>query len=243
MSWEETLSECWNILKNELFKEDIDSIEEFMNYIFADLFVLLNNSNILDNYEDLIKLEKKLKEKVDELIYKFKNEKNKDNSKQNKNEEEYKSPINILKEKFTYEYYQNDENKEYPFYKYFYYTDYLNEKYISDKLSHMDESQYPLLKLYLDNKNNNDTSEDNKYSPDSLLLFCDTLNLINNTYFNNISQDQAKKKKLKEEEIYMKNKDIIDKFIKFYNSLEIDGNQLSTDNHICDFLVDDTNNF
>ena len=243
MSWEETLSECWNILKNELFKEDIDSIEEFMNYIFADLFVILNNSNILDNYEDLIKLEKKLKEKVDELIYKFKNEKNKDNSKQNKNEEEYKSPINILKEKFTYEYYQNDENKEYPFYKYFYYTDYLNEKYISDKLSHMDESQYPLLKLYLDNKNNNDTSEDNKYSPDSLLLFCDTLNLINNTYFNNISQDQAKKKKLKEEEIYMKNKDIIDKFIKFYNSLEMDGNQLSTDNHICDFLVDDTNNF
>ena len=34
MTWVETLNECWIILKNELVKEEIFSIEKFMNYIF-----------------------------------------------------------------------------------------------------------------------------------------------------------------------------------------------------------------
>jgi len=43
MTWGELLSESWNILKNELLKENIDSIEEFMNFIFSDLFLILSN--------------------------------------------------------------------------------------------------------------------------------------------------------------------------------------------------------
>ena len=42
MSWVETLYECWNILKNELLKENIDSIDKFMSYIFIDLYPILN---------------------------------------------------------------------------------------------------------------------------------------------------------------------------------------------------------
>ena len=41
----------------------------------------------------------------------------------------------------------------------------------------------------------------------------------------------------------MKNKDLIDKFIKFYNSLSIDDNELKDENNLSDFFVDDTNNF
>ena len=242
MSWEETISESWNILKNELFKEDIDSIEEFMNYIFVDLFNILDKACILDNYDDLLALEENIESKIKELICEYKNRLIKDNSNENITQEEITSSINLLKEKYSYEYYQNEENNDYPFYKYFYYTDYLNEKYIFDLLNHLDESQYPLLKLYLDNMNNNDTSED-KYSSNNLLLFSNALNLINQTYFNNISKEQAKKKKIKDDEIYMKNRDTIDSFIKFYNSLEMDGDQLSIDNHLCDYFIDDTNNF
>ena len=73
MSWEEILSESWNILKNELLNENIDSIEEFMNYIFSDLFLLLNSSKKLDNYEDLIEFENNLEQKIQKLIKEFKN--------------------------------------------------------------------------------------------------------------------------------------------------------------------------
>ena len=75
------------------------------------------------------------------------------------------------------------------------------------------------------------------------MLFNSVLNLINQAYFNNISRDKAEKKKLKTEEIYMKNKDLIDKFIKFYNSFSIDDNELKDENNLSDFFVDDTNNF
>ena len=64
MNWEEILNESWNILKNELLNENNDSIEEFMNYIFSDLFHLLNGVNIIDKYEDLIELENNLKLKI-----------------------------------------------------------------------------------------------------------------------------------------------------------------------------------
>ena len=43
MSWEETLLQCWNLLKKELINENKDSIEKFMSYIFTELFPLLNN--------------------------------------------------------------------------------------------------------------------------------------------------------------------------------------------------------
>ena len=42
MTRPQTILECWNLLKNELLQENIDSIEEFMYYIFVDLFSALN---------------------------------------------------------------------------------------------------------------------------------------------------------------------------------------------------------
>ena len=239
MSWEEILSESWNILKNELLNENIDSIEEFMNYIFSDLFLLLNSSKKLDNYEDLIEFENNLEQKIQKLIKEFKNKEIDKEVKENEIEEDKTTSINLLKEKYTSEYY--DKN-DFPFYEYFYFTDYLNEKYINEKLSLFDLTEYPVLKQYLDDKIN-DTNEDNKYTPNNLLLFNSALNLINQAYFNNISRDQAEKKKLKTEEIYIKNKELIDKFIEFYNSLGLDEKELKIENNLSDFFIDDTNNF
>ena len=76
------------------------------------------------------------------------------------------------------------KNEEYPFYEYFYFSDYLNEKYITEKLTHMDENKYPVLRKYLGHKNNKDVK--NNYSLDKLNLFNSVLNLINEKYYNKI---------------------------------------------------------
>ena len=135
----------------------------------------------------------------------------------------------MLKEKYTsLEYKQED----FPFYEYFYYTDYLNEEYILEKLTHMDESKYPVLKYYLDFKKNQ--TGNNNISLDNLNLFNSALNLINETYYNKIPREYSEKNKLKDEEIYKNNQNLIDKFINFYND-----KNLSVNNPLCDFLLVD----
>ena len=108
-------------------------------------------------------------------------------------------------------------------------------------MKHLDERDYPVLKYYLDKKIDK-INEDNKFTPDNLLIFNSALNLISQAYFNNIPRDVAEKKKLNSEETYLKNKGLIDKFINFYNSLGMD-NELKNENNLSDFFVDDTNNY
>jgi len=240
MKFTETLNECWILLKNELSKEKIDSIEKFMSYIFSDLFQILNNENKIDNYESLLKFEKILESNIQKIIKKYK-EFSMDNSLKKENNEDKTSFICLLKERYTDMEY---DKKEFPFYKYFYYTDYLNEKYIEEKLSHMDERNYPVLKQYLESKKNQ--PENNKYSLNNLNLFNSVLNLINEKYSYKISREFAEKKRLKDEDIYVNNKDIIDKFITFYNNLkpkEDNTEKLSNENPLCDFLLCDDNKF
>ena len=57
MSWGETLNKSFILLKNELLKKGIDSIEIFMNYIFKDLFTKLHEKEFIDKYEYLINFE------------------------------------------------------------------------------------------------------------------------------------------------------------------------------------------
>ncbi len=223
MSWVETLNECWNLLKIELFKENIDSIEKFMSYIFTELFPLLNKEQKINDYNKLITFEDTLEKEIQTLIRKFKGE-NIENNLQNKKKEIEKktSFINLLKEAFT----SNEYKKEdFPFYEYFYYTDYLNEEYINEKFSHIDDSKYPVIKQYLLSK-----KDKNKYSLKNLNLFKSVLNLISEEYTNKLSRNYAEKYKLINEDIYKNNKDLIEKFIKFYNGLEIDNYKLSSDN-------------
>jgi hypothetical protein len=243
MNWIETINGCWVMLKKELIKENIYTMEEFMNYLFIELFPILNKEKTIDKYDKLVELENKLESKIQDIIKKYKEEgsKTESNQKENDNANDKETLISLLKEKYS----KSEYNfKEYPFYEYFYYTDYLNEDYIYEKLKEMYKDKYPVLRRYLENKYKEDN---NKYSLDHLYLFNNVLNLISEKYFNIISREYAEKNKLKDSEIYINNKDLIDKFIEFYNSLDdikdksCNNNKLSIDNKLGDFFIDENN--
>ena len=73
MSWVDTLNECWNFLTKELLIENIDSTENFINYLFVDLFPLLNKEKSIDQFENLLSLEDKLELKIKDFLQKYKN--------------------------------------------------------------------------------------------------------------------------------------------------------------------------
>lgn len=62
MNGQETLNECFILLKNELFKKGINSIEIFMNYIFIDIFTKLKEKEFIDIYEELFDFVKDLED-------------------------------------------------------------------------------------------------------------------------------------------------------------------------------------
>ena len=96
MTWVETLNECWNILKNELLKENINYIEHFMNYIFIDLFPVLNEANTIEDFENLIKIENELESAIQEMIKKYKNGGDKYGFNEKQKDENKTSIINLL---------------------------------------------------------------------------------------------------------------------------------------------------
>ena len=134
--------------------------------------------------------------------------------------------------------------KENSLHRYFYYTTYLDEKYISEKLKYLAQSKYAVLRRYLQSEN--DKRDKSEYLIDNINIFNNGLNLINQYYFNNISRNQAEKIRLKDTEIYSKNKELIDNFIKIFNNLEIENikcEKLDSNNFLCDFFIDENNNF
>jgi hypothetical protein len=207
MGWAETLYECWKCLENQLLKENVDSIENFLSYSFVDLFNLLNDKHRISDYEDLIEIEDKLELEIKKIIKNYKEyiEDTYQNNKINKKKiEDKNSFISLLREVYTYPEYSKEE---YPFYQYFYFTNYLDTKYINEKLSHLDKTNYPVLVKYLETKNNND------YSLNNLNLFNSVLNLISENYLNKITREYAEKTKLRNEKFYGENKLLIDKCV------------------------------
>ena len=243
LNWEDTIYICWNKLAVELMENKIESIEDFMYYIFPKLFPILNDIKIIDKYDDLISIEKKLDNEIKNLIKDFR---------KNPNIFKYDNKIDDKDSSFTMnlltEEYNDVDIKIYnfPFYKYFYYTDYLNENYLSKKLVLKDVTEYPILNLYLQNHFKGYT-EKNKNLLDKLHLFNDTLNLISQKYFNNISKELAEKKKLVNEGIYKNNKKLFDDFIDFINNLKIEHikikSKLSPNSHLNEFFIKDSNEF
>ena len=96
----------------------------------------------------------------------------------------------MLKEIYTI---SDNKKEEFPFYEYFYYTDYLNGEYISKKLGYRDETNYPVLKKYLGSKNDQ-KDDNNDYTLDNLNFFNNVLNLINEKYYYKIPREYAEKK-------------------------------------------------
>ena len=148
MSWGETLNVSFELLKNELSKKGINSIEIFMNNIFKELFEKLHEKEIINEYKDLIDFENELEKLIQEKIKKSSEEikKYEENIKNNNNDKT--SAINLLNETYDKDLY---DKKEYPCYEYFYYSDYLDEDYIMNKiLKNNDIKKYPMVNKYLD---------------------------------------------------------------------------------------------
>ena len=240
MSWAQTLYECWIILKKELSKVKIYSIEKFLSYIFSDIFPILNKHKKIDDFESLIEFENTLESNIQQMIKKYRDYDKESLNQVNKNNEDKNSFISLLKETYTNIEYSK---KDYPFYEYFYFTDYIDDKYVKYKLSFMDESRYPVLKKYIESKG--DKTNNSTYSLENLNLFNKVLNLFYENYNNKIPREYAQKTKLINEKIYKdNNKVLIDKFINFINNLKEDNEQkLSIDNCLSDFLLDSDNKF
>jgi hypothetical protein len=251
MTWITMIKECFTKLKVELENKGIKYLEIFMNCIFKDLFEKLHNQECIDKFEDLInfedELEKLIQEKCEKSVEEFENFKKLERD----SIKDEKSGIALIKEIYDKSKYKS--SKDFRFYEYFYYTDYLDEDYIRNILKGKDEDNYPVLAQYLKNKKQKKSEEDEEdvYSLDNLNLFNKVLKLFNDKYSNQISRDLAERQTIKESDIYReeKNAKLIDKFINLYNDFQIeddDKNKLKLSkekNCIIDFLLIDDNKY
>ena len=252
MTWFNMIKLCYNLLILELEKKRIDNIEIFMNCVFSDLFKQLNERECITKFQDLIEFEDEL-EKIIQNACTVTIQKISDYKEQEKKNRKKESAIALLNE--LYDKSEYDKN-EYPYYEFFYYADYLDEQFIKKILKDRDESEYPVLSKYLNrkkvlkSKNKEKKSDKDKYSLDNLNLFNKVLNLFNDKYSNQLSRLDSERQSLKESEIFIdkKNSELINKFIKLYNSMELEdkeGNilELSNENKLCDFLLISDNKY
>ena len=241
MSLIQILIDCWEMIKIELNKVGIYSIDIFMNYIFPDLFNYLNKQEKIKDFDKYIEIEKALDDIIQNKILDFK-----ENYKRfihYRNTEEKISFQDLIEER-----YDQLNKEEYPFYNYFYYVDYINEDILLDILKYKDQDKYPVLLKVLQRHSKKNK---NKYSLDNLPIFNEILNLFNDTYYNSITRDKAESlqlKNIKSEDVYIDNKKAIKNFIQFYNNLSLKdekGNKLllSDESKLADFLIIDDNEF
>jgi len=85
---------------------------------------------------------------------------------------------------------------------YFYYSDYIDEKYINNILEHKNKNEYPLLSQYL--QASKQKKVEDLYSLDKLIIFNKVLNLFYDEYNNQITREKAEKTLIKDSSIYKK---------------------------------------
>ena len=213
------------LLKDELSNKNININypEIFMNFIFKDLYQKLKGSQCIDDNESLINFEDKLEILIQGKIKLSKVECKRYKELINKTSEDKNYFVNLLKEKFDS---NNYDKEKCPKYDNVYYTNYLDEENVSKLLLTKSKDKYLILKNYFEytenkKRNANKKKKDqNYYSLDNRNTFISVLNLFNENYSHVISREFAKNKILEDDEIYLKNSIIIDKFIKFFNKLQ-----------------------
>ena len=144
MDWMDILMECWEQIKSELKKEKITVIEFFMNYIFCDISDILNDVFNNKDFECFMDFEENLERVITKKIKDFLIESKSLEKLSNPGKDDKKSSLYLLNEK-----YQTNNQNDYPFYNYFYYSDYINEDYLLNQLNHKVKNKYPVLFKYL----------------------------------------------------------------------------------------------
>ena len=141
-----------------------------------------------------------------------------DNNSDEENEVKDNYFINLLEEKV---FKLKNSKEEFPFIEYFYYSDYIDEKY----LTAIDEyKKYPVLSEYLELKNHGNILND-------FYIYNMALNSLNEEFSTKITRERAKKETLEQQFIYKENKELFNKFIDIFNKY-IDENEEEYMNNI-----------
>ena len=199
----------------------------------------MHNQHCIKNHKDLIEFEDNLEELIQKKCEETKKIINKYKISEKEKYKDPKSSFALLKEL-----YDKYEKSEFPYYDYFYFTDYLNEKYIKNII----KNEYPVLRKYLSYEEQKESKD--IYSLDNLNLFNNVLNLFYDKYSNQISRENSEKETVKQSDIYKDkaNEKSIKKFIKKYNKLKYKDDfdnilKLTLENKICDFFLIDDNKY
>ena len=242
MTWFTTIKECFILLKKELEKEGIKKTEIFMNVCFKELFFKLHEKESIDKYVDLIDFEDDLEKIIQEKKKKTKEVIDKLEEIEKENYNDKTSAVALLKELYNKDDY---DPKEYPYYEFFYYSDYPDENYIKDILAHKDKNEYQILIKYLEYKTRLKKEKDHDfYSPDNLITFNKVINLFNEQYSHEITRDKAGKLVILESEIYQQNTELINDFIRFYNKYDSKYKDLNANkNYLSDCFLDENNKY
>ena len=147
---------------------------------------------------------------------------NDDNSVEEKEDKE-NSFINLLEEKDNK---LINSKEEYPFNEYFYYSDYIDEKYLN-LIINKESKVYPVLAKYLELKNNGNLLNE-------FYTYNSALNSVNEEYSSKITREQSAKETLENQLIYKENKNLFTEFFDIYNRL--------SDNIYADSNDDDNEN-
>ena len=240
-SWITLLTNCWISLKNELLEENINDIDMFMDYVFPYVFEILNTQKSIEKYSELINVEDKLENVIKYRVDSYKERLGVYKRIIDEDQSKIFESKSLLDEKYDKSNYNQDN---YPFYENFYYSDYIDEDFIENKIRNLNKRNYPVLSKYLNYLNSPYKDYNVLYSPENLDLYNTTLNLFNETYSYQITREYAETQNLETEEIYKKNADLIDKFLDFYNKLKIVGKgnkiiELKKTDKLINFMIDD----
>ena len=109
-----------------------------------------------------------------------------------------------------------NSKEEYPFNEYFYYADYIDEKYLSENIKNKKED-YPVLTKYLELKDNGNPLND-------FYIYNNALNYLNEEYSSKKTRDYVNNETLDKQLIYNNNKELFNQFIEIYNKMSDNNN-------------------
>ena len=196
----EIIEQDWDFIKEILQQKGIQSIEIFMNLIFKRLSDLIKNCDCFTTENLRNSFEQKINDLITKCLNEYSNYRNiyiEENQKLlNLSNDDIQTIINelVLPNEYIY------NEKDYPLFKYFILTKYSSKSEFIKKLgpSNIYALKYPLLYQYL--LDNIDTKK-MKYLP----AFNEFTNYMVENYSFKISRDDAKKRILKNEQIFSEN--------------------------------------
>jgi len=146
-------------------------------------------------------------------------------------ERDAKSKISLIKQIYPSQIYKDE--KLYPFYKNFLYSDYLDLNFYKEKLEEINKEKFPVIDLYL-NKGNNEWKLNKDF-----ICFNFVIKSLFNQYSGKINKEEAKKITFEKTDVYRKNPTECDKFIEIINSKNGD-KKLTKESKLENFLINST---